>query len=559
MKKYDASEKKNDVLAEKNVDSARKNGDLIKNNGGRTVNAKRNILYGLLQVTVSLILPFITRTVLIYCFGVDYLGLNSLFSSVLSVLSLMELGFGTAVVYSMYKPAAEGDIDQLCAYLAYYRKIYRFIGLIILTFGLILMPFLNFFIHDKELPGGLNLYICYVIFLGDSVISYLLYGYMTAIPTAFQRRDVLSKVNIGMSFIQCVIKTMLLISSKNFYFYLISIPVCTVIQNLINAYVIKRKYPELECKGNLIIEQKHDLNKKVYGLVIEKITAVSRNSIDTLCISAFVGLTVTGMYNNYYYIMSSIIAFSTMLLGSMMAGVGNSIAVENEAKNYSDMRLFDFIYSSVAGWATVCLFCLYQPFVMTWLGKKMMLDMPIVLGLCAYFYILKSGDIRWVYQEGCGLWYESRFIMIGEAAVNIVLNILLCKIFGVFGIILATVVSVFITNYFFFPRILFSLYFKNGKLKEYLLDHFLYTVTMIISVALSWLLCERVLPVNMGNHSSIEGGIGSGFSGGIGYSILCIGGRLFLCTIISALVFWGGWSRSERYKKAVGWIVKNIM
>lgn len=516
-----------------------------KNNRGRTFNAKRNIIYGFLQVVISRVLPFITRTVLIYRFGVDYLGLNSLFASVLGVLSLMELGFGTAVVYSMYKPAAEGDTDQICAYLSYYRRIYRIIGLVILTVGLLLMPFLNQLIHDPELPGGLNIYICYLIYLCDTIISYLLYGYLAAIPTAYQRRDMLSKVDMGISVLQCSVKVLLLLLSRNFYVYLLSIPVLTVVRNLVTAVTVKRKYPELECRGKLNADQKRDLNKRVCGLVIDKITAVSRNSIDTLCISAFIGLTVTGLYNNYFFVMTSIIAFSTMVLSSMMAGVGNSIAVESRDKNYADMRLFDFIYTAIAGWATVCLLCLYQPFIKTWLGEKMMLEMPVILGLCAYFYILKSGDIRYVYHEGKGLWFESRCIMIGEAIVNIVLNISLCKILGVFGIVLATVISVFITNNFFFPRLLFKLYFRNEKLKEYWMDHLFYSVVMIVSATASWCICETIVPLNMAGN-------------GIMPSVVCLGGRLIICTVISTLVFWLIWHRSDRYKKAVGWMRKMI-
>lgn len=206
-----------------------------KDSGVRTINAKRNIIYGLLQVIVSIILPFITRTILIYRFGVEYLGLSGLFTSVLSVLSLMELGFGTAVVYSMYKPVAEDDTDQICAYLFYYRSIYRVIGLVILVIGLTLMPFLKWLVHDPVMPGGLNLHICYLIFLTDTVISYLLYGYMTAIPTAYQRRDILSKVNIGMSLLQCAVRSLLLVASSSFYVYLISIPALTVLRNLVNA------------------------------------------------------------------------------------------------------------------------------------------------------------------------------------------------------------------------------------------------------------------------------------------------------------------------------------
>ena len=131
---------------------------------GRTDNVKRNISYGIMHTAVSLVLPFIVRTILIYRFGVDYLGINSVFASVLEVLSVMELGFGTAIVYNMYKPVAEGDTGQICAYLSYYRRIYRIIGLMVLAAGLLIIPFLKVLVKDPELPGGLNLYACYFIF-----------------------------------------------------------------------------------------------------------------------------------------------------------------------------------------------------------------------------------------------------------------------------------------------------------------------------------------------------------------------------------------------------------
>lgn len=490
---------------------------------GRTVNTKRNMLFSLLQVFISGILPFIVRTILINRFGVEYLGLNSLFTSVLSVLSLMELGFGTAVVYSLYKPVAEGDTDLICSYLAYYRKIYRFIGLAILTVGILLLPFLNNLTKEQTLPGGLNLHVCYLFFLGDAVISYLLYGYMTSIPMAYQRMDILSKIDIGINLLQCLVRSSILLISNNYYLYLASIPVITIVRNLLNAWIIRKKYPELVCRGILQDDRKQELNRKVQGLLIEKLAVVSRNSIDTLCISAFIGLTVTGIFNNYYYVMGFILTISNCVLNSMAASVGNSIAVESKEKNYADMRLFDFIYSAVAGWATVCLLCLYQPFIKTWLGNDMMLDMPVILGLCGYFYILKSGDIRWIYQEGAGLWYEYRYIMIGEAVANIILNILFCKLWGVFGIVLATVISVFVTNMLLCPRVLFRSYFQNGKTHEHLLDHAGYTGSLMITAAFSWLICEKVFPMSM--------------IGGIAGGIVCLAGRLIICSVLSAAFF----------------------
>ena len=497
----------------------------------------------MMQVIVSIVLPFIVRTLLIYRWGAEYLGMNGLFTSILGVLSLMEMGFGTAVVYSLYKPAAVNDTDTICAYLSCFRRIYRCVGLAVLAVGLVLIPFIGNLVKDPELPGGLNLNYTYLIFLSDSVISYLLYGYMTAIPTAYQRRDILSRIDMFAAVLKCAVQSMILLSAGNFYFYLLSMPVITVIRNLATALVVTKLYPGITCRGGLDAEQKRDLYRKVYGILINKLTNVSRNSIDSLCISTFIGLAVTGMYNNYYFVMSGVVALSAVIYRSMMPSVGNSIALESVSKNYNDMRLFDFIYMAAAGWAVSCMLCLYQPFVAAWAGKGMMLDTPVVLGLCVYFYILKTGDIRWVYHEGTGLWWECRHIMIGEAAANVVLNIMLCRIWGVAGIVLATVLSVFVTNCLLCPAMLFRLYFRNGRLREYWLDHSCYSLTALLTAFCSRLICSSLLPESMAMSGRPAG------------CITCLAGRLIICSLTAAAVFWGIWHKSKRYIEAVRWLL----
>ena len=401
-------------------------------------------------------------------------------------------------------------------------------------------------VRDPILPGELNLYLCYVIFLANSAISYLLYGYMTAIPIAFQRRDILSCISMGITLLRCAVQIVILLVCSNFYLYLIILPVTTVIQNVVTARIVKNVYPDIECCGEISLEKKHDLNKKVYGLLINKLTSVSRNSIDSLCISAFIGLTVTGMYSNYYFVVTALLSFSGVVCNSMMASVGNSIATENTEKNYADLRLFDFIYMAITGWATVCMLCLYQPFISVWVGPQMMLDNPAVIGLCSYFYVLKAGDIRWVYHEGAGLWWECRYIMIGEAIANVVLNLLLCKIMGVTGVILATVISVFITNGILCPRLLFKDYFKNDKLYEYWQDHARYTMTMFLTAGLSWVLCEQILPLRLVTERAMIN------------SLLCLGGRFLICSILAPIVFWLIWHRSVQYLNALSYMKKII-
>ena len=162
----------------------------------RTLNAKRNMLASLINRIVSMLLPFVTRTIFIYSLGSLYLGLNSIFSSVLSVLSLAELGVGTAMVYSMYKPIANGDAETVCALLNLYRKIYRIIGAVILVLGLAFTPFLPHIIKGA-VPADINLYVLYFINLFSTVVSYFLFAYKNSLLTASQRMDVISHIDTG--------------------------------------------------------------------------------------------------------------------------------------------------------------------------------------------------------------------------------------------------------------------------------------------------------------------------------------------------------------------------
>ena len=201
---------------------------------------------------------------------------------------------------------------------------------------------------------------------------------------------------------------------------------------------------------------------------------------------------------------------------------------------------------TIAGWSTACLMCLYQPFISLWLGDGMKLGQNVVLGLCLYFYVLKAGDIRWVFHEGAGLWYESRFITIGETVANLALNVLLCSVWGIAGIVYATVITVSVTNMLLFPEVLFRIYFRNGKLREYWIDHLKYFFTTVVGTVSAYLLCsglDRVTAL-ITNHDV------NTVTGGIALLVL----KLLICTTTFTIVFLLIWRRSCRYKNAIQWI-----
>ena len=309
----------------------------------RTKNAIRNAKWGVLEKIIHIFLPFLVRTILIHVLSAEYAGISSLFASILQVLSLAELGFSNAIVYSMYKPIAEDDKTKICALLNIYRKAYRVIGAVILILGLAVLPFIPKLIHG-EVPVDTNLYYLYLINLLNTVLSYFLFAYQTSLLAANQRDDVLSKntliLNVFCKLTQCVV----LLVFKNYYAYVIILPFTTVLLNLLNHYAVKKMFPDYMPVGDISEDEKKELKKNIAGLMIWKVGGATRNTLDSIVISMYLGLISVAMYNNYMYIVSGVTTFLRVILTSISAGVGNKITTESPEKNYQDFQKFHFYY-----------------------------------------------------------------------------------------------------------------------------------------------------------------------------------------------------------------------
>ncbi|MBO4638356.1 MAG: hypothetical protein J5710_01225 [Treponema sp.] len=493
----------------------------------RIKNARRNIIFGVLNKIVMLVFPFIIRMVMIRILGAEYLGLGSLFHSILHVLNITELGFSSAVVYSMYKPIAENDTDTLCAILNFYRKVYCCIGIIIAIIGGLLLPFLPKLING-EYPSDINIFILYLIYLSATVVSYILFAYKNSLISAYQRSDIISNINTIVHVFSYGIQLVILILTKNYYLYAIILVVAAIIQNIFTEISSRRLFPTIFCKGKLKIEIKNEIKEKVKGLFINKLCQVSRNSFDSIFVSAFLGLTQTAIYNNYYYIMSSVIAMLGIISPSILAGVGNSIVTETQQKNYSDMKKFNFIYMWLSGWCTVCLVCLYQPFTEMVFGKEMLFPFSVVVLFCVYFYALKMGDIRCVYSDAKGLWWENRYRAIIEAILNILLNFFLGKVWGIYGIIIATIISIFFINFIWGSTIIYKYYFTEIKISEYYLLHLLYALITLIACIVTGYLCY-ILPLERL----------------LGFIV-----KIMICLVIPNLLFYLFYRRTSMYLEA---------
>ena len=460
----------------------------------RTKNTIRNTVWGTINNVMGVVLPFAVRTVLLYTLSTEYLGLTSLFSSILGMLNLVELGFSSAVIYSMYKPIAENRTDEVCALLGLYKKIYRIIGSIILVIGLCITPFIHYLIKGSY-PTEIDIRIVFLIELLNVSISYFFFAYRESLLQAHQRTDISSKIILLVRTFKYILQILILVFTRNFYFYIILSPVATIAINYLNYKYTVDKYPEYVCKGKLSSEKIQAIKKQVGGLMISKICGVTRNGLDNIIISAFIGLTAVAIYGNYFYVLTSVHTMLCVIGTSMRAGVGNSIASESVEKNYSDMRKFTFMYAWLSGCCTCCFVGLYQPFMTIWAGKENTFPNSIMFLFCIYFYLMTMTDVRNVYIDATGIWWQNKNRPIIETLLNFVLNIGLGKLFGVTGILLATIISLAIINLGYGTNVLFREYFKGYSLKRYFGEHLYYLVIIIVSSAIIFLICD-IIPIN---------------------------------------------------------------
>lgn len=457
---------------------------------GRTRRAFVNIIWGFIEKMITLICPFIIRTIMIYKLGNEYLGLNGLFTSILQVLSLAELGFGDAIVFSMYKPIIENDNKMLSALLNLYKKVYRIIGMVILCVGLLILPFITKFVKGGY-PSEVNIYVLYCIYLFNTVISYFLFAYKESLLKAHQRNDVNSRILSGCNIVMYVLQIIVLLLFGNYYLYIVIMPVTTIVLNCVRSLFVKKMYPQIVCEGHIEKDAVIGLSKRIIGLTLNKLAQVCRNSFDSIIISSFLGLVILARYQNYYYIISALTVMVSIITTAVGAGIGNSIAAETVEKNYSDYKEFLFIYNWIACFCTVCMLCLYQPFIELWVGKSNVLPLSTVILCCIYFYTMKLGDIAAVYRQAAGIWWEDKFRPIVESVVNLAVNIVLVKYIGVDGVLVSTIISIVCINIPWATYVLFKVYFKMS-IKEVFFKYIRYFIETTVLCAVVYGICSRI-------------------------------------------------------------------
>lgn len=463
------------------------------NSKSRTQNAIMNAMANVGGQVVTLILNFLTRIVFIKVFGENYLGINGLFSNILSVLSLAELGVGSAMIYSMYQPIAEKDYKKLSALVNYYRKLYQVIATFVAIIGLLLVPFLKYLVNIEADIGNVTIY--YLLYLLNTVSSYFMV-YKTAILTADQKNYIIKICSVVTISIQFVVLTIVGVLFKNYYVYLTLQIGFSIMNNYICSKIAEKKYPFILDKIELEKEEKKNIWSSILSMFSYQIGNVILNNTDNILISVLVSTVIVGFYSNYSMIVAAIATFLQLVFTSLQASIGNLAAEGEQERQYQVFEIIQFMSFWATSFCCVSFAVLFQDSISILYGDYYLLDFKVVL-ICVFnFYIQFIMYPIYCYRSTVGLFKQTKWVMLFTSLINLILSIFLGRIWGLYGILVATGISRLLSNFWYEPLKLYQLYFKKPIVK-YVRKQLLYvfwTTAMVISMLL---ICSMMNQLNI--------------------------------------------------------------
>ena len=501
----------------------------------RTEYSVLNMLTGLGGYFLNTVIGYICRIIFVRCLAAEYLGINGLFSNILSMLSLVELGIGSAMGYALYQPLAKDDKEKITSLMALYKKSYNIIGIVVALLGIMMIPLLQYIIVKPQQIVE-NIYIIYLVYLFNTASSYF-FSYRSALLIAAQKNYIVSGVNYAITTIVSIIQIPILLITQNFMIYLICQSIGVFINNVIVSMWAKHDYPYIEKKNVKPItkKEKRQMAVNIKALTINKIAAMLVNNTDNIVITYFNGLISTGVISNYTLLTGTLGSITSQLFNGITASVGNVNAVENNKKIYNFFRILNLANFWIYGWCCIGIFLVSGEIVKICFGQKFVLDMQIPLVLAINFYLVGMNNAVLIYKNAMGLFKYGQYLLILTAMINLVLDVILGKMWGMFGIFLATIIARVLTNTWYEPYAVFK-YGLEKNFKEYIKIFLEYVVVLIFTGAVCYVLCGFCKYNNIINL------------------IL----KVIICSIIPNIVFYMCYGKTQEGKYLIGAIKKII-
>ncbi|MCR4903452.1 MAG: hypothetical protein K6A23_11390 [Butyrivibrio sp.] len=456
--------------------------------GSRKANSAKNLISSIVNQFVTLLFSFVTRTIFIHYLGVEYLGINGLYSNILQVLSLADLGFGSAITYSMYKPIKNNDIKVLSALITFYGTIYKYVAIGVSVVGIILIPFLPYIVNSTLEYKYVVLY--YVLYLCNVVVSYL-FVYKTSITKAYQKAYILNQYDTTFIVIKNILQILVMVLFKSFVGYLLVQIIIGWGSNLYKTIQTEKMFPFIKEKEVLGKAEKISILDNVKSMFLYRIGGVIMSNTDNILISMLVGTIYVGFYSNYLLVVNSVLNFMNLFFYSITASLGDLNAGDDTEKSYLYFNRVNFVANSIAVFCSVCFWGLLEDFVTIWLGGEYLLDELTLVAIVLNFFMPMSIRTVSLYRDTMGMFKKTKYVFCFTAAINLILSVILGKLLGLSGILIASAIARALTNIWYEPMILFKDYFHKDIFKNYVVKQLKYWIIFLCACAI----CSFIRPL----------------------------------------------------------------
>lgn len=415
---------------------------------GRVRQAEKNIFFGYISNFIIMVMGFLQRTVFITVLGETLLGVNTLYTDILSVLSLAELGIGSALNYSLYKPVADNDREKIKSYMRLYKKAYLEIAGVIAAVGVALIPFLPYLIKDSKGITGEELTLYYLIFLFNTVSTYFV-AYKYSLANAQQRGYIQTNIATITKIITVFVQIVILLVTKNFLLFLLTQSAVELLQKIFVSIYFNRLYPYLRERDIRKLDKKETdiVVTKTKALMFHKIGDVARLSTDSIIITYFMNVDQVGIVGNYTLIITYATNFISVIFNSVISGFGNLVATESKEKQYAVFKVYRFVACWLYGFAAVGFWLLLTPFITgIWMNGKWGLEPAVVTLILIDFYLKGDRTVLVNFKIAAGVFEQDKYLSLIQGLVNLILSIVGIKCIGLAGVYVGTVVSGALAN-----------------------------------------------------------------------------------------------------------------
>ena len=452
----------------------------------RTSYSIKNTITQFITNIITIIFLFIGQTLFIEILGIEYSGLNGLFTNILTVLNLFELGISSSITYNLYKYIKNNDKETIKSIMHFYKKSYNFIAILILTIGLLIIPFIKYIV--KDITVDINIYISYILFLLTTVSTYIL-SYKRNLIIANQKNYVINIIQIIYIIILNIIQILILYITKNYYLYLITKILCILLENIIINIKANKLYPYLKEKNIKPIEKetKENIINRVRALMIHRTSGAVTNGTDNILISAFLGITTTGLYTSYNYIITSVTKLFGNIVSTLTPSIGNLLIEKNKEKNYKTFKKIRFLNFWITTFTSTSILLIAEPFIKIWIGKNYLLPTSVLIVLVINYFQTMMRKTYASFKDAAGIWIEDKYIPIIQLSINLISSIILIKLLGLKGVFIGTILSSLVLWCYSYPKYVYINLFEK-QIKNYIKETLTHILIFIVIITISFIL-----------------------------------------------------------------------